>query len=476
MERDPITLYRVRDNGNAPNSGSFILDNEVLAPNVWHELTPAEANRLEYQGGSIAATETFSVTVDDAGLRSTVSGSNVVTGNARPVITPVDDTANVFEGGTANVSDFFSISDPDGDNIARYFVVDRSANPASGSLELNGETLEPAVFHSLTPLQFESLLYRGAENGPTFERLGIQVIDDNSAVSQTVDLVVNTTSAPEISATNRTSVLVEERVPVTEFFNAFDPDGGEIESYFFVDRRINANGGFFEFRGVRQESARFFFVDASELDQVVYVGGSAGPDAENIGILASDSDGFSAPVNLQIVTDPRPSAVGTDASILEAFRLDVAPLVGGIDSTGAPVETFRFTDIRTSPLSGFFELDGVRQPSGTFFDVAAADIDNLQFVGGAFGEQVDPIRLQTLISGVLSEPTFFNLTTLENQFAPTVRAFDIEASVNTSVNFAQMFAYDDADGIPPTELSEVRFFDTGIEADSGFFTLSLIHI
>ena len=318
----------------------------------------------------------------------------------------------------------------------------------------------------------KSLIYRGAPVGPTFERIGVQVLDNNSASSATVDFNIRTTAAPIVTATARTSVLADERVNVDQLFNAFDPDGGEIEAYFFVDRRINANGGFFEFRGVRQPSAEFFFVRADELDQVQYVGGSSGPDAEFIGIQARDSTGFSQVVNLPIVTDSRPTAVGLDASILEARPLDVAPLISGSDSTGTAAEFFRLTDLRTNALSGFFELAGARVPSGQFFDVAAADIGDLRFIGGAFGEQVDPIRLQTLISGVLSEPTFFNLTTLENEFVPTVQAFNAEARVNTSVNFLQMFTFDDLDGIPPTAIQEVRFFDTGADSDSGFFSIN----
>ena len=471
LERDPIAGFQVRDNNDAQNSGRFILDGDPIPPNVFFPLTPAEANRLVYQGGSVAGSESFSVRANDAELPSATSGANVVTGNARPIVTTADD-ANVFENGSVNVSDFVSVTDPDGDPIARFFVVDRSSNPASGFLELDGDALPSGVFNSLTPFQFSNLIYRGAPAGPTFERIGIQVLDNNSASSETVDFVIRTTAAPIITPTARTSVLANERVNVDQLFNAFDPDGGEIESYFLVDRRINANGGFFEFRGVRQESAKFFFVRADELDQVQYVGGSSGPDVEFIGIQARDNTGFSQIVNLPIVTDSRPTAVALDASILEASPLDVGPLLSGSDSTGAAAEVFRLTDIRTSANSGFFELAGERQPSGQFFDVPAADLGDLQFIGGAFGEQVDPIRLQTLISGVLSEPTFFNLTTLENEFRPTVRAFNAEARVNTRVNFLQMFTFDDLDGIPPTEIEEVRFFDTGADADSGFFSIN----
>ena len=289
-----------------------------------------------------------------------------MTGNARPIVT-TSATANVFENSLVNVSNFVSVRDPDGDAIARYFVVDRGISPDSGFLELNGEALEAGTFHSLTQFQFDALMYRGAVDGPTFEQLGVQVIDNNSATSAIANFNIRTTAAPVITATNRTSVLSNQRVDVERLFNAFDPDGGDIVSYFFVDRRINADGGFFEFNGVRQPSGEFFFVRADELDQVQYVGGStSNPDAEFIGIQAQDNTGFSDTVNLQILTSPRPTAVGLDAAILEASPLDVGPLLSGTDSTGAAADFFRLLPMsEPGPTSGFLELAGERLPIGT---------------------------------------------------------------------------------------------------------------
>ena len=470
LEMDEIVEFRVRDNGNIPTSGQFLLDGEALPPNIYRALTPAEASRLVYEGGSFLNSESFSVTVDD-GLRSSVSAGRVVTGNERPVVT-ARNNVNVLENQTILVSDQVTITDPDGDNITRYFVVDRSNNPNTGNLELNGEPLQSAVFHSLTPTQFESLVYRGADSGPRFENIGIQVLDDNSALSETIDFGVNTTTPAVVTATNRTSVLTNQSVNIESLFNAFDPDGGPLLGYFFVDRRPNPNGGFFRFNGVRQPSAQFFRVEPDELANLEYVGASFGPDSEQIGIQVQDQGGFSQPFDITILTDARPTAVGIDGSILEAYALDVAPLVSGTNSSGAPAQSFRLTDTSSNVNGGFFEFQGTRLPSGQFFEVSAAEIDDLKYIGGAFGPQTETIRLQTVVEGVLSDPTFFELTTLENQFAPVVNAFDVSSRVGSVIDFASMFSWTDADGVPPTELSEVRIFDTGTAADSGFFTIN----
>ena len=151
-------------------------------------------------------------------------------------------------------------------------------------------------------------MYVGAESGPSFENIGIQVLDDNSALSETVDFGISTTTPVVIEPTNRTSVLTNQSVPVSTLFNAFDPDGGPVLSYFFVDRRPNANGGFFTVNGVRQPSAQFFSVDAADLDQVRYVGGTFGPNSETIGIIARDAGGFTNPIDIPclLYTSPSP--------------------------------------------------------------------------------------------------------------------------------------------------------------------------
>ncbi|QEG23454.1 M10 family metallopeptidase [Mariniblastus fucicola] len=476
LESDPIVEYRFRDNGAASSSGRFILDGEAFDANVWHTVTAQEAQRVRYEGGSVKNAESFSVTVDD-GLRSAVSAGRVVTGNSRPVVTPADDV-NVLENRRILVSDTVTVTDADNDQIIRYYVVDRRDNADSGYLELNGSRLASATFHSLTPTQFANLMYVGAPAGPKFENIGIQVLDNNSALSQTVDYQIRTTTPVVIEATNKTAVLTNEVVDATRLFNAYDPDDttapqdDEIKSYYFVDRRSNANGGYWQFKGERMPSAQWFFVAASELSQLQYVGATFGPDAEFIGIQALDDGGWSQPVDLAILTDARPTAVGIDASVLEAYSIDVAPLVSGSNSSGASAEAFRLTDIKTNANGGYFEFQGTRLPSGQFVEVTAAEIVDLKYVGGAYGPQSESIRLQSIVGGVLSDPTFFEISTLQNANAPVVTAFDVDSRVGSVIDFASMFSWTDADGVPPTTIKEVRIFDTGTTADSGYFSIN----
>jgi hypothetical protein len=468
-EMDPIVEYRVRDNNGAGTSGGFILGGNRFPANQWHSFTAAEARRLVFEGGSDFTTESFSVTVDD-GIRSAVSANQVTSGNERPVITG-NANLNVLENQRVPVSSFFNISDADNDPIARYYVVDRRDNEDSGFLELNGERLASATFHSLTAIQFASLQYVGAPEGPKFEDVGLQVFD-GFALSETVDVNVDTTTPAVVQATNKTSVIVDEVVPVSELFNAFDPDGRNIREYFLVDRRPNADGGFLTVNGVRQPSAVWFRVAAEDLDTVNYVGASRGPQTESLGIQANDGTSWSEPVDLPILTATRPTVATIDGQILEAYLLDVAPLVDGRDANGNPADFYRFTDTLRNSNGGYFEFRGSRLPSGEFFEVSAAELNDLKYRGGGFGVQSEEIQVQVLAGGVISDTESFTITTLENTSRPTVKAFDVDAVVGSVIDVQSMFSWDDADGIPPTQLSEIRLFDTGTRSDSGFFSVN----
>ncbi len=466
-EGDPIIDFRVRDNG--AGGGFFQFFGQRLAANEFHIIPADQIQQLQYRGGNQGDRETFSVAANDGNL-SPVSANSITSGNSSPVVNPTTNTL-VREQESVLFSNFFNITDADNDLSRRFFVVDRRVSPDSGSLVLNGETLQAGVFHSLSPAQYAQLQYVGADDGRTQENVGLQVFDGFS-LSNVVNNLITTTTPAVIQPTLTTSVLVNQTVPLSRLFNAFDPDGDAIESFFFVDRRTNANGSFLSVNGVRQPSGTFFSVPADQLDQVTFTGGANGPQTENIGIIANDGRSLSQAVDIPILTESRPTISTSDGAILENFFLDVEDLVSGQSATGQPADFYRFVDRRINQNGGHFVFRGSRLPSAVWFQIPAEDLPELQYRGGTFGEQSENIGVQVIAGGVLSEIESFSITTLENRFRPTVEAFDVNARAGSVIDLQSLFSFDDADGIPPTTLSSLRIFDTGTEADSGFFSIN----
>jgi len=88
---------------------------------------------------------------------------------------------------------------------------------------------------------------------------------------------------PVVTAYNQMVNLNQSMSPT---FIVSDPDGDRITTYYFADNNSSSNSGYFTLNGVRQNSA--FTVDASQLSNVRFVGGSA---AGTDNVTASAYDG-----------------------------------------------------------------------------------------------------------------------------------------------------------------------------------------
>jgi hypothetical protein len=463
---DDIVEYRIRDNGNAANSGKFSLDGVALPANVWRTLTPAQFSRLIYVGGSVVSSETFSVTVDDGLFRSAVSGGTIATGNSRPELTAEDGRVNANR--SVLVTDLFTYSDADGDPIRQMWFNDFNGAVGSGYFELDGVRQRSGEYFQVTAAQLPSLRFFGGETSPRSEFVAAQVYD-GVAVSAVTKWLMRTTAPPTIFP-EVSSVLVNQSIAASRLFRAVDFDGDAITAFRFVDRLANANGGHFTRDGVRLESAKWHQVDASELNTIAYVGGSFGPQSENVAFRAFDGvwgDEFE-----QVVTTRRrPTASAPDRSILEAYSFNMAGVITGSDDDGNPVQAYRINDTRLNANGGHFVFKGTRMPSATFFEVPAAEIDQLYYRGGAFGEQKETIKFQVRAGGVWGDVGEAEFSTLENEFRPVVNTFNVSTRLGTVIDFQTMFTWSDADG-PPTTIKRVGFYDTGEASDSGYFSIN----
>ena len=177
-----------------------------------------------------------------------------------------------------------------------------------------------------------------------------------------------------------------------------------VQSFFFVDRRINAGGGFFEFQGERQTSGEFFLVRVDELDELFYVGGSIGPDTENIGVIGFNGFELGEVLDIEVVTLPTPTIATPTQTVRAGHFLNLetggtaniggtipesdTPIFDFLDA-GANIIEYLFVDRRTN--GGNFVFQGAEVPSGQFFRVAADELDQLEYRGAQTGPASEQI-------------------------------------------------------------------------------------
>lgn len=286
-------------------------------------------------------------------------------------------------GDSVAFSNMFTASDLDGDDITLFRFRDNSAAATSGFFTVRGVRQASNTFIEVGANDLAFVRYQAGliESSETFS---VQVGDGGTELSSVDVAVVNTITgnffAPTIEVTPG---FVQERgiLDPQTLFEVSDPEGNPPVRFFFADRNANQNGGHFLFNGVRQESGRFFVVEADELDQLSFVGGRFG-QSENVGIQVFDGEFVSDVVNVQVTTLPnlfRPVVNAFNVNSSPGATINVESLVQFSDQDGNAPRVFGFLDTGVGANSGFFTVNGVRQDAGTFFQVQANQLPTVEF-------------------------------------------------------------------------------------------------
>ena len=269
-----------------------------------------------------------------------------------------------------------------------------------------------------------------------------------------------------------TSVQIGDTVAFRNMFTASDLDGNEITTFRFRDNSAAATSGFFTVRGVRQDSNVFVEVGLEDLDFVRYNAGLI-ESSETFSVQVGDGGSqFStidvSQVNTILANFFPPEIDVTPGSVQEREVLDPRTLFSVSDPEGNPAVRFFFVDRRTNDNGGHFLFRGVRQESGRFFSVEADELDQVVYIGGRFG-QTENIGIQAFDGEFTSEVVDVAVTTLPNQFAPDVNAFNVNSATGRVIAAESLFSFSDQDGNTP---KVVGFIDTGLSPNSGFFTVN----
>ena len=161
--------------------------------------------------------------------------------------------------------------------------------------------------------------------------------------------------------------------PLVSFF---DPDGNPATRYRIEDLFLASNTGHFELDGNLFPQSTEFEVTAAQFERLQYRGGSFGPFTEPIRISGFDGEQFSPVATFNITTVQNaeaPVVVPRNINARVGTVIDFQSLFTVSDAGGDAIQTVGFfdTDFDEGNIdnSGFFTIDGVRQPSRQFIEV-----------------------------------------------------------------------------------------------------------
>ena len=283
-------------------------------------------------------------------------------------------------------------------------------------------------------------------------------------------------------------VLPLELLSLGDFISAIDPDGDTLQTIGILDRNNSFGSGNFEVRSEILPQAQYAFFGYNELDDILYRGGSV-PGSEEVSVLIFDGSSFSEEVTFTITTSAPPEITSNNEVVLENQGILASRLITFSDVDGDTPVAYNIIDRRINEDGGFFVLDGVRQQSGQFFNVTAAEFERLIYFGASNGPQAENVAFHVFDSGgQWSEVTDITIAT---ETLPTVTIDDFSIQRGQFINFgtggisnvsgggadvedgSPILDFFDADG---DTIDQLLFLDRQANLNGGHFLLNGVRL
>lgn len=372
-------------------------------------------------------------------------------------------------GNSIPFSSIAIVNDLDGDAIETYRLFD----PANGGFfTLDGVNQSSGAYFDVAATDIGNLRYH-ASSSVNSEEIRAMVYDGarwSSEAMATLYSVSAPISRPVVDAQNALSVVANEKVLLSDYFTASDPDGYPIIRYKFKDTRVSNRGGYVESRGRASKQGVWTYVPASRLDTAYYVGASR---LENETLLVRAFDGSKWSVaeritagttrnaNRPLVTTFRSSVRSeTSAALLDTFEVR--------DEDGSTMKSYRF--LNTKRNGGYVEIDGVRQESNRWVTITPEQMANARFVAAdTFVEQDVRIRVY------------------DGKFWSKINTVNFQSIPDPTLDVRDEVVLDEAESIPVTDfilgqaddgprIVAYDLIDTNNSDLSGYFELDNVRL
>ena len=347
---------------------------------TWITVNAADLSQLLYVGGVSPGSESVDVAAWD-GYNWSYFQTATVTTNAvsLPVITvqneSVDENASI-----SAASLIASVSDPNGYAITYYDF--RDDGGTGGYFALNGVKQADNVFITVTAANLSQLRYVGGTT-PGNELVDVAAWDGYNWSYYQTAVVTTKAVLPSIVTLNEETVNVNASISASSLIlSVFDPNNNSPTAYQFRDD--GNSGGYFTLNGVKQAANTWINVSAANLPQLSYVGAaSAGTDTIEVEVF--NGQVWSSDTTTTIITKANnsthtPVVAVNDPTITISQSIQAATLIASFTDPNdlAPVD-YGFLD--QGQQNGYLILNGVKQVSGSWITVSAADLSQLLYVG-----------------------------------------------------------------------------------------------
>jgi Ca2+-binding RTX toxin-like protein len=375
-----ITLYQFVDGlaNGTDVSGRFEFNGDAVAPGRGLELSADELSDLTYTSGQ-GADLLWARAFDGVSWSAWASITVTAPYNKTPVASVSN--LNVAKLATLAAADLFSVTDPDGDGVAKYQVWDGGLDSKSGHFVLNGVAQGAGVAIDVAPGQLTDLEFQAGQGSDLLWVRAFDGLGWGAWQSFTVSAPQN--RAPVASVSDK-SVAKNAIVDAASLFSVSDPDGDAIMKYQIWDSGLDSKSGHFVLNGIAQGAGAAIDVAPGQLNDFKF---QAGQGSDLLWVRAFDGLDWGAWQSLTVTApvNKAPSVQVSNQVLAANSTVSADSLFVASDPDGDSITRYEFWDSTMSAGSGHFEKSGSIQVAGTALGVLADELDDVTFVTGDAG-------------------------------------------------------------------------------------------
>ncbi len=371
-----ITMYWFQDlnplNGGTVNlNGATNLLSSFEESRGYYQVSAKDLSKVTFTGDGTAYLMARSYNGVSWGEKALLSVYN-----AAPVVKTYPRSLKLGE--TVSLSELFSVTDYEGDQITKYSIWDKAGG---GTVNLNGATnllgsinTEIGRYEILAS-DFAKLTYTG---GGT-EDVEFSAFDGGAGY--VVPLRI-TNAAPVVEALPKTLNL-GQTVNVSTLFNVTDPDGDTITRYAIKDQ---AGGGTIELNGATNlanatdQAAGVYEFSAADLAKVTYTSNGR----EELSVRACDGGQWSGSASV-LMNNGAPVLTAVGQSLKAGQTVDMSTLFKVADAGDLPVTLYSIHDPNGGGhvnLNGATNLASGDDQTAQIYWVSQADLGKVTYTGG----------------------------------------------------------------------------------------------
>lgn len=290
-------------------------------------------------------------------------------------------------GARINVRSLYQFLDIEGNRLDKLSVIDNGLAATSGFWVYQGRRLDSGRWYTFGSSQLKDLFF-SAGLSPGVDKVQIRASDTDGVESRwseaaTVDVTTALANRrPPVARVNPIKTVSDETIDAGRFISASDPDGYAITQY-----RVRVVGaGRLSLAGVNLGNGVWRTILASDLADLVYEAPSfpSGTRSASLEVQAYDGKFWSS-ISRGAVTVAAnrlaPVAHAVDVTVARDGQAAGHEFFGFSDTDRNTLKRFAFID--DGAAGGFFTVNGVQQAAGAWFEVAAADLNRVAYVGAA---------------------------------------------------------------------------------------------